>query len=445
MGEHGQSAVSPGTPGGPYAQQHPPYAPQAYPPQPYPPVQYAPQYGQPYPQPYPPVQYVYMPVPPPPRKRRRALWIVLTYVVVFAVLGAGTWFVPPLIWPAPALAGIAHPGPSDVDGLVDLLAAPTQATVDTTEKLSLDDVARVVAPNDPRDQAKALRDRGFRWAASVAWTGDDGQSKGILRLTQFRTVKGAQLHYTKLLGVERGRSTAEETSVVEVPGAALFTDETRDDGEIVRATFGRGVITGQIEVTEAARHVRNDVLAQVVAVAGQLPDDLWEWTEPPVVPIDLGPLMLSPPPGARDITSPEEFKLRQLSDAFVDAGDGEEYLQELGFKRGLTTGWTQPDNVGVSLSLLLFHDSSGANDYTANNQGEIERHNPSAGPGDSVPGVTLSRAHYYTFDGVRIAVATFYRGTIAVELYLFGPRAIDKADLVALAQEQFERLPVRIG
>jgi hypothetical protein len=449
MVEHGQSAVPPGTPDRPYAQQ-----PYAYAPQP-------PTYGQqeyvqsPYPQqpflqqPYPPAtyaqpqyQYVYVPVPPPPRRRRRALWMVPTSLVAVAALLAAAWFVPPLIWTGPALAAITHPGPTSVDGLIELLAAPTQATVDTTEKLSLDDVARAVAPRDPRGQSEALRDRGFRWAVSIAWTGDDGQSKGTLRLTQFRTVKGARLHYAKLLGVERGRLTAEETSIEEVPGAALFTDENRDDGEIVRATFGRGVITGEIAVTEAGRHVRNDVLAQVVAVTGELPDDPWEWTEPPVAPIDLDELLLSPPSGARDVTSPEEFKLRQLSDAFVDAGEGEEYLQELGFQRGLSTGWTQSDNVGLSLTLLLFHDATGANDYTGNNQREIERHNPSAAPGETVPGVTMSRAHYYTYEGVRVGVATFYRGNIAVELYLLSSRAIDKEHLVTLAQQLFERLPV---
>ena len=78
--------------------------------------------------------------------------------------------------------------------------------------------------------------------------------KGTLRLAQFRTAKGAQLHHGDLLPAERRRSTAEEISIVETPGAAVFTAESRQEGEIVRAVFGRGAVAGHIAVTEAARH-----------------------------------------------------------------------------------------------------------------------------------------------------------------------------------------------
>jgi hypothetical protein len=110
------------------------------------------------------------------------------------------------------------------------------------------------------------------------------------------------MHHLKLLLMERKRTTAEETSIVEVPGAALFTDENLDDGEIVRATFGRGVITGEIAVTEASGHVRDDVLALVVSLADALPHDRWDWTDPPVTPIDLAALLLPPPAGTHNAT-----------------------------------------------------------------------------------------------------------------------------------------------
>ena len=423
MGEHGQSQGSYPHPGGPYAAQ---------------PAQYA---QQPYPQP--PYQYVYVAAPPPPpppppaRKRRRTLWIVLTYVVVFSVLGAGAWFVPPLIWPGPTLTGITHPGPTSVQGLIGLLAAPAQATVGGTEELNIDEIAAAVDPKDTRSQVRALRDRGFRWGASLKWTGDDGTSKGTVRFTQFATVKGAQMHHLKLLLVERERTTAEETSIVEVPGAALFTDEDLD-GEIVRATFGRGTITGEISVIEASGHVRNDVLALVVSLAEALPDDRWDWTDPAVTPIDLAAMLVPPPTGARVVTKPEEFRLSELAKVYVDVDSGADYLQGLGFRRGVMTEWAQADNVLVSVTLTHFGTHYGAQYFIDNTTSETERHHPESAPGEAVAG---GWAHYYgTSQGFRAGYATIYRGDVAAQIYLVSARAIDKANLVALVQQQYDRL-----
>jgi hypothetical protein len=286
-----------------------------------------------------------------------------------------------------------------------------------------------------------LRSQGFRWATSLTWTGDDGQSNGTLRLSQFGTVKGARAHHLQLLQVERGRATAEETSIVESPGAALFTDESRADGEIVTATFGRGVVVGHIAVTDAGRHVRNDVLTLVLSISEQLPDDPWKWTDPAVTPLDLNPLLLTAPSGSRNVTTPEEFGVSVLSEGFVDPDDGESFLRDVRFKRAISTDWTGSNNVTVSVRVLLFEDRFGATYYTENTQEHMGVNFPSAVPGEIVPGIPAAKAYFYTYEGLRVGASTFFRGNLAVEVYVWSSREIDKANLFALSKQQFDRLP----
>jgi hypothetical protein len=155
--------------------------------------------------------------------------------------------------------------------------------------------------------------------------------------------------------------------------------------------------------------------------------------------MDLTEPVLPAPSGARNVSGAFEFGLLATAETYREATAGEEYLRRIGFRRGVTSEW-QEGEVVTRVTLYLFADARGAEDFTANQQRSLNDNFPRAQQ-EPLPDLMVGSLQTYVDEGTRIGAATFIQGRIAVEVYVFSSRSIDKARMLTLARQQSARLP----
>ena len=162
-----------------------------------------------------------------------------------------------------------------------------------------------------------------------------------------------------------------------------------------------------------------------------------------MIPMDLIEPVLPAPSGARNVSGVVEFGLLATAYTYHEPTAGEEYLRRIGFRRGVTSEW-QEGGVVTRVTLYLFADARGAEDFTANQHRDLNDNFPRAEQ-EPLPDLMVGSLQTYVDETTRVGAATFIQGKVAVEIYAFSPRAIDRARMVALAQQQAARLPQRVG
>lgn len=161
---------------------------------------------------------------------------------------------------------------------------------------------------------------------------------------------------------------------------------------------------------------------------------------------DLRKLLLKRPSGAKDAeySTGEDgwLDIGDYADALTDSDKMFPELVEYEFRRAAGAEWTVGDSYGVEIRLVQYRqeENSTAADRTGNwNVGGTTSW-PIPGTGDGKAYVTIKPTTKPGYRPVYKAEAHAWRGDIAMEIWIYGSKAVPKAMIMDLAKRQMERL-----
>ncbi|MFK0180758.1 hypothetical protein ACIQVR_32895 [Streptomyces xanthochromogenes] len=172
------------------------------------------------------------------------------------------------------------------------------------------------------------------------------------------------------------------------------------------------------------------------------------WAEKPDG--DLRHLLLPKPPGAKVGEEPGYRDLATTVEDFAHPDKVFTHFLRDGFRREVTTSWTQGGHVGVTVSLTQFRDDVAlkSKDYVDEQQDAVRTDAYAGNPGKPIPGNVGGRTYVYAkpysepgYEPVYQGRAYAWRDGTAMEIYYedsTGP--VSESALQALAEQQLERL-----
>ena len=167
---------------------------------------------------------------------------------------------------------------------------------------------------------------------------------------------------------------------------------------------------------------------------------------------DLRKLLVPKPAGAKDDPYADNvdgwMSAAAFASGFNDPGQALGYQLEIDLRRVAATSWASGEHRRTEVRLVQYRAGTelGARDHTLDQQDYMPDEDYARSDGVALKGSTNGR--YYVFPVERKsgyldsyqARAYFYRGDIAVEIFVFDTKKISEKDIRSLAERQLGRL-----
>lgn len=166
---------------------------------------------------------------------------------------------------------------------------------------------------------------------------------------------------------------------------------------------------------------------------------------------DLRKLLLKKPKGAKDAEWLEGadgwLDLADYAGSYEEPGEVFGDLVDDEFRRAAVIGWEEGESYTVEIRLVQFHqeDDLAAADYSDNNQYWADEGTTTdswavPGTGDGMAYVHREPETKAGYLPMYSAEAHAWRGDIAMEIWVYGSKAVSKKKIMDLAERQMERL-----
>ncbi|MGW7428953.1 hypothetical protein ACWGIN_05325 [Streptomyces sp. NPDC054861] len=163
---------------------------------------------------------------------------------------------------------------------------------------------------------------------------------------------------------------------------------------------------------------------------------------------DLRKLLLPKPAGAKDTDFSSEdgwTDVGEYADSFDDPGAAFAYQVEAGIRRVATTSWRTGEHRTTEIRLVQYRssDNLGARDRVEDQQ---EYQAEDSDGGEELKGSTNGRTYVHEvrkeagYLDLYSASASFYRGDVAVEIFMVDTKKISQKDISSVAERQLGRL-----
>ncbi|MET9346646.1 hypothetical protein [Streptomyces termitum] len=165
---------------------------------------------------------------------------------------------------------------------------------------------------------------------------------------------------------------------------------------------------------------------------------------------DLRKLLVAKPAGAK--ANPYQgdgwVPVQRFAAEFTSPGGSLDHQLDLGIRRIAQTAWATGAHRRVEVRLIQYRagDVLGAREYIASQQDYMPRKDYAGGEGTSLKGSADGRLYVFPVErkpgylDFHHARAYFYRGDIAVEIFISDTKKISAKDIGSLAERQLERL-----